>query len=138
MDGKQHHENWIYGTKEYQQSNDKLKDELAKKQGIKVIRIDCSKQHLIKNNLLNSELSSILDLSKIDFNECTKFAFSSLMKSVCERYENDKSICSNDLVDIFQLSKGTIIRYLRFGNEIGLCTFNKSESKIRRDKLRRI
>lgn len=138
MDGKQHHENWIYGTKEYQQTNDKLKNELAKEQGIKVIRIDCSKQHLIKNNLLNSELSSILDLSKIDFNECTKFAFSSLMKSVCERYENDKSICSNDLVDIFQLSKGTIIRYLRFGNEIGLCTFNKSESKIRRDKLRRI
>lgn len=137
MDGKQHHENWIYGTKEYQQSNDKLKDELAKKQGIKVIRIDCSKQYLIKNNLMNSELSSILDLSKIDFNECTKFAFSSLMKSVCERYENDKTICSNDLVDIFQLSKGTIIRYLRFGNEIGLCTFNKSESKIRRDKLRR-
>ena len=138
MDGKQHHESWIYGTIEYQQTNDKLKNELAKEQGIKVIRIDCSKQHLIKNNLLNSELSSILDLSKIDFNECTKFAFSSLMKSVCERYENDKTICSNDLVDIFQLSKGTIIRYLRFGNEIGLCTFNKSESKIRMNKLRRI
>ena len=60
------------------------------------------------------------------------------MKSVCERYENDKSICSNDLVDIFQLSKGTIIRYLKFGNEIELCTFNKSESKIRMNKLRRM
>ena len=47
---------------------DAIKDNLANKQGIQVIRIDCNyrtddKYTYILNNVLNSELKDIIDLS---------------------------------------------------------------------------
>ena len=138
MDGKQHYKDCgLFDKLEHQMENDTLKDELAKAHNIKMIRIDCSNQKQIKNKILSSELSTILNIEQIDFDECNKYACNSLMKSVCERYEEDKSVTVKDLSEEFKLSIASINRYLNFGNELGLCIHNRSEAQTRRNKKNR-
>lgn len=109
------------------QVNDRIKKELALANGIKgenYIVIDCrySSLEFIKQNVLESRLNDIFDLSKIDWNECDEFALSNLLKEVCN-YWNDKL----SIVKISQKTKlnvSTIRDYLHEGNKHKWCSYD--------------
>ena len=118
-------------TLEEEKQNDKYKYELAMRNGIdKYIVIDCreSKLKWIKESILKSELANLVDLSKIDWTKCEKFALSNLIKEVCE-YWNNKEEWETviDLAKTFNLNDDTVRRYLGKGTELGWCYYNGQE-----------
>ena len=79
MDGAFHY-NTALSSYTLQKDIDDYKDSLAEQQNICLIRIDCNypdvnhRFEYIRNNILNSKLSSIFDLSIINFNDCDYYA----------------------------------------------------------------
>lgn len=69
--------------------SDLMKDNIAKKLNIPLIRIDCYKSNVdyIKENIYKSDLANILDLDKIDWLQLEDICFSSLMVDICN-YKN--------------------------------------------------
>ena len=135
MDGRFHYNNNYNSLKETQY-NDNYKNKLAKKNGIKVIRIDCNYNknplEYIKYNVVNSELNKIIDMSKINWNEIDKFALSSLMKQVCEYKRDNPNIFANDIGKIYSISKSATISYLKKGSQIWeWCNYNPIEERKR-------
>ena len=115
---------------EYYIEVDRWKDEQHLLHGLETTRIDCFKSDMkyIKNNILNSELNKIFDLSKIDWLKCEEFTMKNLVKEVCD-YWNDKKDWETtiDLEKIFKLSGVTIRRYLKKGTELGWCIYDAKE-----------
>lgn len=142
MDGKQHfidYKDTPFKKLEEQQANDELKNNMAIKQGIKVIRINCTNIYKtkIKDEILSSELAEIFDLSKIDWNECDIFARNNLTKSVWEYYNDNPLSVTSDIMNKFSLSKITVQRYLRQGSLLGVIKYSKKDIHARM-KQRRI
>ena len=125
MDGNWHYiDNNLSGrTKEESQALDNYKDQLAKEHNINVIRINCSVSSLeyIKNNILQSKLSQIFDLSSIDWIECDKLSQHSFVKMVCNYYDTHKDVTETQLAKMFGLCNATIGRYLKKGTLYGWC-----------------
>ena len=118
-------------TLEEEQENDKLKKQIAIENGIKeenYIIIDCSKSTLkfIKNNILNSRLNDIFDLTKIDWLRCHKYALNSLVKQACNLW-NNKVYTTSEIGKIMKLTKNTIQKYLKQGTKLGWCNYNPKE-----------
>jgi len=116
-------------TLEEEQENDIIKKELALANGIKkenYIVIDCrySDLEFIKRNVLDSNLATIFDLSKIDWNKVEEFALSNLVKEICV-YWNDNGITMNEIAVMFNLCPTTVSRYISKG--IKLNWVNKIE-----------
>lgn len=104
---------------------DLIKNELAKVNGIELIRIDCKKsdRKYISKNIVNSRLSEILDLSQIDWTKCDRNSQKNLVKEVCDYYEETHEKLSV-MSKIFKISEPTVRTYLRKGNEFGWCNYN--------------
>ncbi len=105
-----------------QQESDKYKETLAKENGIKhYISIDAAQSTLeyIRHSIENSSLSTLFDLSHIDWNECHKFACSNdLLKRAVALYQQGlgkKDICSK-----LRINSNTLIKWLNTAKEIGL------------------
>lgn len=118
--------------------SDKYKDEMALKNKIEVIRLDCTKSDMefIKNSILNSKLNELFYLNKIDWNKCDLFTFTNKAKDVCDywniKMEHETTL---DLQKIFKTDRCTIIRYLKKGNIHGWCSYDtKEESRKGRSK----
>lgn len=114
------------------QENDRVKKELALKNGIKnYIVIDCrySELEFIKNNITNSELSKLFDLSTIDWLKCHEYACGSLVKKACDLWNggiNTTIGVANEL----KMSRGTAIKYLKQGAMLGLCNYKLQSNKV--------
>ena len=112
-------------TKEETVYIDNQKDKLAKERGIEVIRINCyydkfeSRYEYIKNNIINSKLSSILDLSYIDFVQCDVKSCQSLLIEACNLWNDGMSV--SEVAKELKMSNPTIINYLKIGTKNGLC-----------------
>ena len=129
-----------------EQENDGYKKELALSNGINeenYIVIDCRKSELefIKQNILNSRLSKIFDLNKVDWVKCEEGALSNLVKEVCEYKKNNPDITAMEIGKIFNLNRHTISHYLKRGTELEWCVYNakeeKSKNTINNNKLKR-
>lgn len=137
--GMQHYENKynFYGkvnTHLEQQKIDKIKKELAIKNGIKennYIILDCrySNNEYIINSVFKSKLSNIFNLNNVDFNKCNEYAMSSKMIRVCKYYEQHPNIKIIELADIFKCSRATIRSYLFNGDYSGIIKYNWEEHK---------
>lgn len=101
---------------------DKIKDDLAKKHNISVIRIDTSisNSEYISNNILESDLSKIFDFSNVDFKKCDEFACNNLVKTICLDFENSQ-MHLGDLAEKYDLSINTVLYYIKHGRNIGWC-----------------
>ena len=138
--GSQHYKEYKSFTRktlEEEQENDKLKEELAFKNRVKYyIVINCSKSELeyIKNNILDSELNELLDLNKVDWGKCEKYALKNKVKKVCDYYKQHPGISTGDLVKEFNMDKKTIIKYLKSGTKLGWCKYNVKEERERHYK----
>lgn len=113
-----------------EQKNDDKKLKLAVNNNIKkenYIIIDCRKSELefIKNNILKSELNKIFNFSKIDWNECERFLYSSFIKIACDLWNSGIKNTKN-IGQIMHLNSNTICRYLKQGKKLML---NDYESK---------
>ena len=131
MDGYWHeNDNLMNGqSANTSQCIDDEKDKLAIENGIIVIRIPCvpSRTDVIKENILKSNLANIFDLTNINWNECFYKSIKSSMKNVCIDYNNGDSI--TDLVEKYKKDRGTIVKYLDYGTNIGLCNYNHDDNK---------
>lgn len=131
--GPQHYDNCFKNidsrTLDEEQENDKNKQEMALKNGIqKYIIIDCRKSNIdwIKNNVLNSMMSDIFDLSSINWTQCHSFA--------CSNFVNIASDLWNDGIGVYSIAKEmhisatTVVKYLKQANQCGLCDYTKENS----------
>lgn len=132
--GLQHYEESNRGRNlKEEQENDNLKEKLTKENGIKYyVPIDCrySELEFIKNNILESELSIMFDLSETDWKKCHEYACGSLVKEVCEMWDNGvKSPLS--ISKMLKIDRCTVRKYLKQGSVIGLCKYNPKEEMIK-------
>lgn len=141
MDGGIGHGNVTYKTQEKDidgLQRDIFKDNLALDHNIVVIRIDCNycnnnRFEYIKNNIVNSILADIFDLSMINWNECDKLAQSSMIYRVAEMYNNGMTV--KEIIDITGYGHTTIHKWLKHAAEINLCIYSPEKSKLRSRKL---
>ena len=131
--GRQHYEeNGINNRSlKEEQENDRYKEELAIKNRInQYIIIDCrySNKEYIKSSILNSKLNESFDLTKVDWEKCEEFALGSLIREVCNYWNNKEDWeTTRDLMEVFKLSRTTIIDYLKRGAELGMCNYIPKE-----------
>lgn len=130
MDGSFHYmDNKMNGqTKEMSKFIDSMKDDLAYKHRINVIRIDCreSNKEYIANNLLSSELSNLFNLSEINWKKCDEYATSNIIKQVCELYNNVIQ-SSAEISKYLGIGQHIIPRYLNKGTELGWCNYKGND-----------
>jgi len=135
MDGSFHNnDNKMNGqTKEESKYIDDEKDRLAQELNIPVIRIDCSKSELgyIKDNILNSTLADILDLSNIDWDKCEEYALSNLCKLACEYKKNNKEITVKEISNIMGINRVTIRIYLQKGSMLDWCEYDSKKESFK-------
>jgi len=136
MQGSQHYKDSSFGihghTYEEEHANDVFKENLARENGIiNYILIDSVTSTLkhISNSIRNSELKDILEINNVDWNSCGMFAKRSIVPEVCQMWNNGKKF--SEIRKKFKIANATIRHYLQYGNEIGLCEFNRKESVIR-------
>lgn len=136
MDGGLGHGNkdTKYATKEESKNIDELKDNLANEHGIKVIRIDCNydnsnmtRHNYIKNNIFNSEIKNILNLSIINWDNVESFCSTNIVKLACELKKNNPNLYPYEIGLKLNLSHSTIIRYLKIGRKLGWCNYDEKQ-----------
>jgi len=134
--GIQHYEenkNWKISLKETQE-NDQSKHRLAEENNIEnYIKINCRKSQLefIKDNILNSSLNSLFDLSNVNWLKCHEFACKSLVKIVCNLW-CDGIKNPVELGRLLKLAETTTRTYLKQGNKLGWCQYDVTEQGTRK------
>ena len=109
---------------------DDYKNQKAQEYNIKIIRIDCNygqvpeRFEYIKQNILNSDLNIIFDLSKINWEECDEFACSNLVKEISLFWEKHKSMSVIELCQKYKVSECTLRNYLKIGAKNNWCSYD--------------
>lgn len=136
--GIQHYKNTFISlsrTFEEEQQNDKEKEQLAKTNGIiEYIKIDASKTDFdfIKNNILNSRIAELFDLSNVDWKLIKeKSLYSSIIKEICNYWNNNSNITTGELKNKYHLSYSAIQRYLKLGDNLGWCKYDTKNYRKR-------
>jgi len=135
MDGSFHKkDNTMSGqTKEQSKEIDDNKDLKAEEKGIKIIRIDCMESDIdyIKENILDSELNILFDLSLIDWFKCEEFALSNICKLSCGIKKNNPKMTATNISKMINMGKSTIIKYLKKGAKLGWCDYDPKEENLK-------
>lgn len=123
-----------------EQENDKLKYDLAVKNGIKpdnYIVIDCRKSTFdwLKENCI-IQLKDKIDLTNINFEKIFSDSQISLVPKIWEAWNlrgDDDS--TYGFSKIFKINRNAITKYLKIGNDLGMCKYDpKEESKKGNEK----
>lgn len=136
--GMQHYRdntNFKMSLKEVQE-NDKIKEKIALENGVKhYIIIDCREPDMdwIKNGIFKSELNGLFDLLKIDWLYANEYAIKNNKAKEVWSYWNNRNEMETvtDLIDIFGLSRQSILRYLKNGHKLKLCIYDTREEMKR-------
>lgn len=138
MDGGLGHGNRSYTNSKTNRDElifrDKEKDRLASEHNIKVIRIDCNyetndRYQFILNNILKSELSSILDLSKVNFNQSNTQSQQSLFIKAVELWNLGENI--SQIKSELHIHESTVTSYLKSALKYNMCDYSVKESRRR-------
>lgn len=112
---------------------DNLKDELAISNGYKLIRIECytSEFEYIKSNIMNSELSKILDLKNIDWKKLEiEVNNSNLVRDASEIFNKYKGVENlTFMAKLMKTSQPTLYKLLKKSSKIGLTDYDSKKSK---------
>ena len=124
MDGAFHYKDSFTKFKEVQ-AVDRYKDEIALKHGIETIRIECLKSSpfYIRDNILNSKIAEIFDLSEYNWNECFLNAQIKSHKIIWDYCNENSNIAIKDIANYFNCSVDRIRRIIKCGNEMGTCFY---------------
>lgn len=130
----------IYGARKLDEEieNDNYKKEMANSNNIdNYVVIDCrySTMEYMKNSILNSVLNEIYNLNSIDFQQAYEDTWkTNTIKQVCDLWNNGNDI--EEISNIVKVSEYTIIKYLKRGNRLGWCCYDKYKiHEIRKNKL---
>lgn len=109
--GRQHYIDTTWSSLDEITKNDSNKKELAIKNGYNYIVIDArySKKDYIKNSILNSELSSLIDLSIIDWEKCNSDAIMSIKNKIINYRLN--GLTNKEIANALHVSVDTIYKY---------------------------
>lgn len=146
--GGQHYTGWNKKEEDLlqQQGNDRYKRELAISNGIlneNYHEVDCRYSTLewCKPNV-EKALTSYVDTSSLtdkDWKEADIQAQKSLKVEVCKYWKENKEVNSElttqQVAEVFGVSRSTVIKYLKWGNTNGLCVYDgqeETEAKNRR------
>lgn len=140
-DGEFHYnDNRMNGVKkEHIQMVDKIKDEMAIKNGIYPIRINCNihdknKLNYMKSALCKSALNCLFNLENIDWNDCEQKSFKSISKIISDLWNNGSDV--KEICKITKLSEPPVRKYLKSMTEIGLCSYDSGEQmRIAQEKF---
>ena len=130
VDGGFHINDTSFSKSNDVQLRDKIKDNLAFEHNVKIIRIKAYKSNgdYLKEQILNSELVNLLDMSKVNWCKCAVDAEKNILVEVCNTYNNSSTKCLNDIVSQFKICRNTVTRYLKVGSKIGLCDYTPEKS----------
>lgn len=111
--------------------NDELKYEFAMSQGVSYyIIIDARESDFdyIKQSIINSSLSNIINLSSVDWNHIKELINQNgKIKEMCEYWESHPEVNIADMERKFHYSEAIVYKYLTVGYEFGWC--HKREPK---------
>lgn len=136
VDGEQHSKqrgsNSKFKPLAYEIENDRYKEELAIENGVSnYIHIDARYTRLehIKHSFNGTILSDLTKDYNIDWKLAFEKSVDSLVKNVCDYYNENKDMSTNDLAKVFHLSYATIRKYLLMGVELGWCDYCVKEAR---------
>ena len=139
--GEQHYKETTLGRSlKEEQENDKLKQQLALKNGIKhYIVLDCRKSELewIKESVINSKLLALFNFveSDIDWLNCHELSLKNILKMVCNDYNNG-NYNVEELSKKYKRHKSAIVKYLKKGNLFNWCNYDSELEVLKtRDNL---
>lgn len=135
MHGKQHYKEGCFEyyknglTLEKQLEIDKCKRELAINNNIdNYVEIDCSGEnlHTIKQEILNSPLKELLNINEAIFKskKFTESITSSFLSELVKYWSSLEDKSTTKIMERFDICRETAIRYLRLGEEIGICDYS--------------
>lgn len=137
MDGGLGHGNKAIGNNKNSIKESILKDDyknnLAKENGFKIIRIDCNYKNnmerfeYIKDNIINSELKKCFNLYDIDWNKIELNCEKSLVREVCDYYNKNTKISVTELSKTFNINETSVREYLKRGTNLKWCYYNSKE-----------
>jgi hypothetical protein len=119
MHGGQHYrETFSFGNQidlEERQRIDSIKQSLAENYCNYYIVIDCrdSNKNYIKNNILNSKLNDLFDLSNVDWDKISRNALNGIAKLVVADKENNPEKLTTELAEEYGVHLTTIIKWLK-------------------------
>lgn len=123
MHGSQHYRNTFSWYKRDNdlfdiQKIDRDKQNIAINHGYKYIIINCndSNKNYIKNNILQSELSNIFDLSNINWDKLSRKALNGIAKLVIEDKEMHPNKTTTELAEEYGVHLSTVIGWLKKAN----------------------
>lgn len=128
--GMQHYKDKGFNGKsslDYEIKNDSIKRELASKNNIyKYIEIDCRYSDLYYlTEAVKCSLDGIIDLKTIDFDDIWKSCQNSKVIEVCNSWNHRKTgETTKNISNSFNMSKTTIIKYLKTGTSVGICDYD--------------
>lgn len=120
---------------EWQVQNDWLKMNLALQNDIQLcnyVILNCmnSTMEWIKNSIMNSSLPLLFEFTEDDicWEDCDKFASSSLVKTVCQIWNNGEHDL-HKIADSVNLHYGTVTKYLQIGEKFGWTEYGHSKNR---------
>lgn len=125
MQGGQHYKD-AWASKEETQNVDKEKKQLAKKHGIDIVYINCYKSDFdyIKNNINNSILGQMFQITEEQWIEIGKLSSGSLVKKVVELYE--MGLSQQQISKELGIHHQVVRKYLKRASKAGLCSYQAS------------
>lgn len=138
--GSQHYDTpFLHNDVSITTENDRFKKDLAIQNGINeenYITIDCrnSNKEWISRSIMNTHLTNLIDLSNVDWNQIDLQSHKSLIKDVCDFYENNKPIETSQIAENFNISRGSVVRYLKIGHEHNICSYDSDQARINAGK----
>lgn len=139
MDGELHRESWFHDERAEEDlkkhiEKDKIKDEMVKDIGGIIIRIPFEENEKYKLDELikQSDLSKYLNLEKVDWKKCREYCESSLVKEVCDYYNNNPNMTNKEIREHFHIGSDTLNNYVKRGEKLGWCIYrNKKQVKTK-------
>lgn len=135
--GIQHYEKnyGVFGNLKGIKENDKEKEYLAKSNNISnYIILDCrySKLEWVKDNIMKSQLPQLLNFKEadIDWSKCHEAGLNTFVKEACELW-NSGITNTLEIANKLGLDRSTVTRYLKRGNEIGLCDYMRQTNAVK-------
>lgn len=118
---------------ENQIKNDKFKRELAIANGYInyfELKIKDKNYNMLLESADECGLIDFLNLKVHDINYLITKSSKSLIFEVCEFYNNNKDVSRCKMANILKISEPSLIKYLKVGNSIGLCTYSSNNSRF--------
>lgn len=123
-------------TLKEEQENDIYKKNLAINNGIiNYIQLDCSvsNSEYIKNSILKSDISKLINIQEINYDKCSMFACSNMFKLIFNEWNNMEYKNTTIIANKYKVSRRMVSDCLKTGNELGLCKYDPKKSIKYRD-----